>query len=78
METTKKYIQVILTIGGKRRTVQIDAISGLHELEIYEILQEIFKAYIFIDYAADQNTHQEGYNIIFKNGLESVTIYRAN
>jgi hypothetical protein len=74
----KKYIQVILTIEGKRRTVQIDAISGLHELEIYEILQEIFTAYIFIDYSADQNTHQEGYNIIFKNGLESVTIYRAN
>lgn len=74
----KKYIKVILTIGNKRRSVEIDATSGLHELEIYEILQELFSFYIFIDYAADQNTHIEGYNIIFKNGLDSVTIYRAN
>lgn len=74
----KQYIRVILTIKNKRHTVEIDAVSGPHELEIYEILKEIFSAHIFIDYSADQNVHQEGFNIIFKNGLESIAIYRAN
>ena len=74
----KKYIKVMLTTNdSKYLHVDIDAENGLHELEIYCILEKMFPVYIFIDYKADPTVFSECYNVIFKNGLSSVSIYRA-
>ena len=68
---------MLTTNDSKYLNVTIDAENGLHELEIYCILEKMFPNYIYIDYNADPNIYIECYNVIFKNGLSSVSIYRA-
>jgi hypothetical protein len=75
----KKYINVLLLIEGRKPLqVQFDTTQGLHEFQIYEVLQQMFPVYIFINTNVDENIYQEGYNVEFKNGLHSVAIYRSN
>ena len=75
----KKYINVLLLIEGRKPfQVQIDTTQGLHELQIYEVLEQMFPVLIFINMNVDETIYQEGYNVEFKNGLHSVAIYRSN
>jgi hypothetical protein len=75
----KKFIHVILLIEGKKpQQVQFDTTQGLHEFQIYEVLERMFPVYIFINTNVDENIYQEGYNIEFRSGLHSVAIYRSN
>ena len=75
----KKFIHVILIIEGKKpHQVQFDTTQGLHDFQIYEVLERMFPVYIFINTNVDENIYQEGYNIEFRNGLHSVAIYRSN
>ncbi len=74
----KKYINVILLIANqKSKQVQIDTIDGLHEIEIYTLLEQMFPVYVFVNTNVDINIYQEGYDVEFKNGLTSVAIYRS-
>jgi hypothetical protein len=74
----KKYINVILLIANqKSKQVQIDTIDGLHEIEIYTVLEQMFPVYVFVNTNVDINIYQEGYDVEFKNGLTSVAIYRS-
>lgn len=74
----KKYINVILLITNqKSKQVQIDTLDGLNDIEIYTMLEQMFPAYIFVNMDVDVSVYQEGYNVEFKNGLNSVAIYRS-
>ena len=74
----KKYINVILLIANqKSKQVQIDTIDGLHEIEIYTVLEQMFPVYVFVNTNVDINIYHEGYDVEFKNGLTSVAIYRS-
>ena len=75
----KKYINVILLISNQpEKQVQFDTIEGLHEIQIYTVLEKMFPVYIYVNTNVDENIYQEGYNVEFKNGLHSVAIYRSN
>ena len=50
----KKYINVLLLIEGRKPfQVQIDTTQGLHELQIYEVLEQMFPVLIFINMNVD-------------------------
>ena len=76
----KKYIHVLLSfsngIKNPSKTITIESLNSMHELEIYAILEKLVPAFILVNY--DDTSTQEGYSYEYKNGLSSVTIYRAN
>ena len=75
----KKFIRVLLLVRKQPvKEVEIEATEGLHELEIYTILEQMFPAYIFVNLKVDEKVYQEGYNVEYKNELYAVAIYRSN
>lgn len=70
-----KFIKVILLIEGvEKKEITIDSLRNLHEVEVYDILEDMFPAYIRVNHCSDVI---EGYNKEFLNGLYSVTIFKA-
>ena len=69
-----KFIRVILMFNSGSQECTIESTEGIHELRLYEILSNMFPAYIDVNY--DDETKQEGYSYAFKNGLSSVAICR--
>ena len=69
-----KLIRVILVFKSIKQECSIESINGIHDLELYSILKEMFPAYIDIDY--DDQTDTQGYSYTYKNGLESIAICR--
>jgi len=75
----KKFIKVIMLITNRKPiTVEIETIDNLHEVQIYDILEGMFPAYIYVNSKVDEKIYQEGYDVEYKNGLHSVAIYRSN
>ena len=75
----KKFIKIVMLITNKKPiTVLIDTIDGLHEVEIYNVLEKMFPVYVYVNTNVDNEVYQEGYDVEFKNGLHSVVIYRDN
>lgn len=75
----KIFIKVIMLITNKNPiTVEIETIEGLHEIEIYDVLERMFPVYVYVNHQVDEKIYQQGYNIEYKNGLNSVAIYRSN
>lgn len=75
----KNFIKVMLLITNKKPlVVEIESIGGLHEVEIYTMLEQMFPAYIFLNMNVDETIYQMGYDVDYKNGLHSVAIYRSN
>lgn len=74
----KKFIKVILLItNAPSREVIIESENGLHETEIYSILEEMFPNLIYVNHNVNIEVYQQGYNFEYKNGLHSVAIYRS-
>ena len=75
----KKFIRVIMLITNEKPiTVEIESVEGLHETEIYDVLERMFPVYVYVNHQVDEKIYQQGYNIEYKNGLHSVAIYRSN
>ncbi len=74
----KKFIRILLLVRKRPAIeVEIESTEGLHELEIYTILEQMFPAYIFVNTKVDDKVYQEGYNVEYKNELYAVAIYRS-
>ncbi len=74
----KKLIKVVLLIKGQpSKEVDIETIEGLHETEVYAVLEQMFPAYIYLNMKVDVKVYQDGYNVEYKNGLHAVAIYRS-
>lgn len=69
-----KYIKILLQFKDKVREVSIESVNGLHELEIYLMLEKLFPHYIKVN--TDDQATQEGYSYTFESDLYSVLIYR--
>jgi hypothetical protein len=72
-----KFIKILLEFTGREErfnTVTIESKAGMHELEIYTVLQKLMPAYFDIN--LNDPNEQEGYSYAFKNGLYSVSILR--
>jgi HSP20 family molecular chaperone IbpA len=74
-----KLIKVLLEVQqneNKFIELLIESKDGMHELEIYTIIQKMVPAYIEINF--DDQTDQQGYSYKYKNGLLSISIMRCN
>ncbi len=75
----KKFIKVLLVINQKQNSIkeiEIESLHGLHELEIYILLEKLAPAFIKVN--SDDPDSLEGYSYEYLNGLQSVVIYRVN
>jgi hypothetical protein len=65
-----------LQFKDKTREVSIESVHGLHELDIYLMLEKLFPHWIKVN--TNDETVQEGYSYTFKGSLYSVLIFRAD
>lgn len=70
-----KYIKVLLQFDTLKE-VSIESVNGLHELEIYLMLEKLFPFHIKVN--TNDETTQEGYSYTFKRDLKTILIYRCS
>lgn len=70
-----KYIKILLQFDTLKE-VSIESVDGLHELEIYLMLQKLFPYHIKVN--TNDETTQEGYSYTFEGDLKTILIFRCN
>ena len=68
-----KYIKVLLQFDDLKEVI-IESVYGLHELELYLMLEKLFPCHIKVN--TDDSTTSEGYSYTFQRNLKAVLICR--